>query len=157
MTHRHSLMSLSLLLAAAAAAVATGPDKTDPALESSLRQSFELGKKRSPGTRYFDMASTFTTIAANGARGPSETYRMKLKCVSPVDAAKTGDQYTCLGFVYVNAAGREGRIPALDNWTYTFKMTDTGYDEEGRVFKRRIDQFSMKQRFQNESSIEGES
>lgn len=110
------------------------PDEGDSALRSGLQQRLDLARKRAPGTYYFDMVSTFTTITPNGSSGPSETFRMKLKCVSPADATIAGDQCTCRRFVYIDPAGTSLKIPSLDGWTYTFKMPDSGTDEQGQVF-----------------------
>ena len=109
-------------------------DEPNPELASVLRQDFDLGGKRSPGTRYFDMVTTLTHFGADGKRGDTETFRVKLRCVSQGDAAGVGDQYTCKQFIYVKPDGERVSIPALEGWTYTFKKTETGYDEKGHVF-----------------------
>ncbi len=101
--------------------------------KSVLARDFDLGGRRSPGTRYFEMVTTWVSFGPDGKRGEAETYIAKLKCVSQSDAA-AGYRYTCKQFIYVKPDGTKVSIPALDGWTYTFKTTETGFDENGYVF-----------------------
>ncbi|UCG17262.1 MAG: hypothetical protein JSV19_04365 [Phycisphaerales bacterium] len=108
-------------------------DERVSALGEILRQEFDLGGARSPGTRYFDIVTTLVNFGADGKRGDTETFRAKLKCVSRGDAARAAEQYTCGRFVYVRPDGTQVTIPTLEGWTYPFKKTETGYDEKGQV------------------------
>jgi len=108
-------------------------DERVSALRPVLRQEFDLGGARSPGTRYFDIVTTLVSFGSDGKRGDAETFRAKLKCVSRGDATGAADQYTCRQFVYVKPDGTHVTIPALAGWTYPFKKTETGYDEKGQV------------------------
>lgn len=108
-------------------------DERASGLKSVLTRDFDLGKRRSPGTRYFEMVTTWVSFGPDGKRGETETYRAKLKCVPQGDAA-AGYRYTCQRFIYVKPDGTQVSIPALKGWTYTFKTTETGFDENGYVF-----------------------
>ncbi len=108
-------------------------DERASGLKSVLTRNFDLGKRRSPGTRYFTMVTTWVSFEPDGKRGEAETYRAKLKCVSQGEAA-AGYRYTCKRFIYVKPDGTQVSIPALEGWTYTSRTTETGLDEKGYVF-----------------------
>ncbi len=108
-------------------------DERGSGLKSVLTRDFGLGKKRSPGTQYFAMETSWVSFGPDGKRGEAETYRAKLKCVSLANAAASY-RYTCTRFIYVKPDGTQVTIPALEGWTYAFKTTETGFDENGYVF-----------------------
>lgn len=101
---------------------------------SVLRQAVDLGGDRAAGTRYYDMKTSVIHYDADGTRGDMDIYRVKLRCDPQADSADGGARYTCKQFIYEKPNGEEVSIPALEGWTYTFKMTDTGMDEKGQVF-----------------------
>lgn len=108
-----------------------GADERGAGLTAMLQQEFDLASPRSAGTQYFDMVTMFVSFGSDGKVGETETFRVKLECVSP--AAGAGDQYTCGRFVYGKPDGTQVTIPALEGWTYTFTKTETGLDEKGQV------------------------
>lgn len=123
--------SLALVVAGTFGALMAGAQDQPSVLKPVLRQPFDLGGVRSPGTQYFDMVSTFVSFGLDGKRSGAETFRMQLKCVPRSKTGQAVYQYTCRRFVYVKADGTEVTVPALEGWSYTFKAD---YDETGRVF-----------------------
>ncbi len=103
-------------------------------LSGVLAQEVFLGGSRAPGIRYYDMETSLTHFAADGTRENTDVYRIKLKCEPLGDFAEKGARYTCKQFIYVKPNGEEVSIPALEGWTYTFKLSETGIDEKGQVF-----------------------
>ncbi len=133
MRKQTSTWILVLTVSAALGSAPARADGGDSAMKAALSGVFELGKARSPGTRYFDVVTTMVSIGPDGKRGGTVSLRLKLECTSDNDAAKAGDQYTCRRFVYVKSDGTQVTIPALEGWTYAFKRTPTGLDAQGRV------------------------
>ncbi len=135
---KRSMISMGLYAIVTVACLGASPvcagDEPSPALASALGQEVFLGGSRAPGTRYYDMETSLTHFAADGTRGDKDTYRIKLLCEPLGDFADEGARYTCKQFVYIKPNGDEVSIPALEGWTYTFKMTETGIDEKGQVF-----------------------
>ncbi len=133
---RREMTAMSMFALTVAAGFHPSPataDDPQSSLAPLLRREFDLGGTRLPGTRYFDMETTFVSHGLDGKRGDTETFRVKLDCVSKGDAAGVGDRYTCKRFVYVKPDGSQVSIPALEGWTYTFRQTETGLDEKGQV------------------------
>jgi hypothetical protein len=114
-------------------ASARSDEQPDP-LKSVLHQDFALGKARTPGTQHFDVTTTFTTLGPDGRRGEAETLHLELRRVSPGDPDNASEQCTCGRFEYVRLDGARVTVPALEGWTYAFKRTKTGCDEQGQVF-----------------------
>jgi len=98
--------------------------------DSILRQTFDFAGARSPQPQLFDMETVVITYAPDGKRVNTDVLRLQLKCVPGKDA----DEYTCVRFVVKFGDAPEVAVPALANWTYSFKPTTTGVDEKGQVF-----------------------
>ena len=102
--------------------------------DSILRQTFDLGAKRSPQPQAFDMETRVITYAPDGKRVNTDIVRLQLKCVPASVTGKDADEYTCVKFTVQFGDGPELVVPALTNWTYPFKTTAAGVDEKGQVF-----------------------
>ena len=98
--------------------------------DSILRQTFDFAGARSPQPQWFDMETVVITYAPDGKRVNTDVLKLQLKCVPGKDA----DEYTCIRFAVKFGDAPEVTVPALANWTYSFKRTADGMDEKGQVF-----------------------
>jgi hypothetical protein len=76
------------------------------------------------------METRIITYEPDGRRANTDVLRLGLRCAPGKDA----DQYTCTRFTVQFGDGPEVAVPAVENWTYSFKGTATGIDEKGQVF-----------------------
>ena len=78
---RRRKITMGVLALTVAGGIGLSPARADErrsALTPVLRQEFDLGAARSPGTRYFEMVTTFVGIGLDGTRGDTESLRVKL-------------------------------------------------------------------------------
>ncbi len=102
--------------------------------DSILRQTFDLAGPRSAQVQVFEMETRVITYAPDGKRINTDVLKLQLKCTPAPVARKEADEYTCLKFTLQFGSSPEVAVPALANWTYLFKNTATGLDEEGQMF-----------------------
>jgi len=122
---------LSLMIVCGIVSVLTaGPAVKNDAI---LRQTFNLGGERSQQTQYYQMESKLITYALDGKRVGTDVYRLRLKCVPAKIAGTEGDQWTCSKFTVQFGDKPQVEIPAMQNWTYVFKIPPTGVDEKGQT------------------------
>ena len=102
--------------------------------DAILRQTFDLGAPRASQSQRFEMETRVISYALDGTRTGTDIYRIHLACVPGRAIGKDADEYTCTKFVVQFAGTEEVAIPALKDWKYLFKNTETGLDEKGQVF-----------------------
>jgi hypothetical protein len=102
--------------------------------DSILRQTFDLAGPRSAQAQFFEMETRVITYAPDGKRINTDVLKLQLKCTPARVTGKEADEYTCLKFTVQFGSGPEVAVPAVTNWTYLFKNTATGLDEEGQMF-----------------------
>ena len=102
--------------------------------DAILRQTFDLGAPRTPQPQRFEMETQVMSYALDGTRTGTDIYRIHLACVPGRAMGKEADEYTCTKFTVQFAGTEEVAIPALKDWKYLFKDTETGLDEKGQVF-----------------------
>ncbi len=95
-----------------------------------LKQEFQLAGQKSSETQYYRMETRVVSYAPDGKRSGAVTYRLKLKCVP----GKDGEEYTSKEFTLQKDDTPPVTIPALAGWTYLFKRTESGLDEQGQIF-----------------------
>ncbi|MBN1894132.1 hypothetical protein JW906_06540 [bacterium] len=115
-----------------------------------LDGEFDLAKKSRPETRYFRQETVVFHFSPDGAAKGSETYRMTLKCI-PAEAppgsddqapARSDERCICGRFEIRRGENPFLEIPSMRDWTYIFRRTPGGMDEEGRVFGVPHDHFT---------------
>ncbi len=126
------VVSLTLILLASMAAAQQGSGQ-EKALAKALAGRFDLAGQRSPQVQYFLSDCRVVHLGFDGKRTGTEGYILKLRCNPAALTGKEGDEYTCRSFVFQRSDGRTVKVPALAGWTYTFKTTPTGKDEQGQV------------------------
>ncbi|MHC4627369.1 MAG: hypothetical protein ACYTDV_10355 [Planctomycetota bacterium] len=129
---RETMLTLSSLLVICTVAPALHAESAGPNT-AIFRQSFDLGGERSQQTQYFVMESKLLTYALDGKRIVTDIFRLHLKCVPAKLAGTKGDEYTCVKFTVQLGDESEVEIPALQDWTYVFKIPPTGVDEKGQT------------------------
>ncbi len=102
--------------------------------DAILRQAFDLGAPRTPQPQRFEMETQVISYALDGKRTGTDIYRIHLQCTPGRGPNKDTDEYTCTKFTAQFAGASEVAIPALKDWTYLFKHSETGLDEKGQVF-----------------------
>jgi len=102
--------------------------------DSILRQMFDFSAPRSAQPQLFDMETVVITYAPDGKRVNTDILRLQLKCTPAQATGQNADEYTCLKFGVKLGLGSEVTVPALTNWTYSFKATPSGVDDKGQVF-----------------------
>lgn len=101
-----------------------------------LLQEYTLAGDRAQEIQYFIMKTDFIYNALDGKRTGIDSYKLFLMCVPAGLAGKEGDVYTCKKLTAKwndPAGGTEQPIPALKDWEYIYKKTDTRMDEKGQV------------------------
>jgi hypothetical protein len=129
--HR-TLPAATLFLIAGAICLAAEESKRPD--DSILRQTFDLTGPRSAQVQVFDMETRVITYAPDGKHINTDVLRLQLKYTPARLTGKEADEYTCLKFTLQFGNNPEVAVPALANWTYLFKNTATGLDEEGPMF-----------------------
>jgi hypothetical protein len=129
--HRVTTM-LALAILSSSFSLAAGASK--PANGSLLRQTFDFAAPRTRDVQAFEMETRVITYALDGKRVNTDILRLGLKYVPGKNAGQDADQYTCTRFTLKLGNAPEVAIPAVENWTYSFKNTPTGMDEKGQVF-----------------------
>jgi hypothetical protein len=129
--HRMTAM-LALAIIGNSLSPAGGASK--PAGDALLRQTFDFAAPRTRDVQAFEMETRVITYALDGKRVNTDILRLGLKCVPGRIAGQDADQYTCTRFTLRLGEAPEVAIPAVENWTYSFKNTPTGMDEKGQVF-----------------------
>ena len=132
MRSKKMLVFVSLLVICNAASVLKA--KSVVSNNAILKQTFDLGGKRSQQTQYYLMETKLITYALDGKRVGTNVFRLRLKCLPAKLADKDGDKYTCVKFTLQMEGEPEVEIPALRNWSYVFKTLPVGIDEKGQVF-----------------------
>jgi hypothetical protein len=127
-------MTTVLALAIISNSVSPAGSASKPAGESLLRQTFDFAAPRTRDVQAFEMETRVITYALDGKRVNTDILRLALKCVPGKSAGQDADQYTCTRFTLQLGNAPEVAIPAVENWTYSFKNTPTGLDEKGQVF-----------------------
>lgn len=102
--------------------------------DAILRQTFDLGAPRTSQPQRFEMETQVISYALDGTRTGTDVYRIHLACVPGRATGKDADEYTCMKFTAQFAGTDEVAIPALKDWKYLFKNTESGIDEKGQVF-----------------------
>jgi hypothetical protein len=83
----------------------------------------------------------FTNFVSDGTQTGVETYRLKLKAES-VEGSKSGEvMYTTDSFTMQVDDLPMVSIPALTGWSYVFRPTPSGLDEQGQVLGIAHSQF----------------
>jgi hypothetical protein len=125
---------LVLTLAAIGNSVCWGAGEPKRSDDSLLRGPLDLAGPRSAQVQVFDMETRVITYAPDGKRINTDVLKLQLKCTPARVTGKEADEYTCLKFTVQFGSGPEVAVPAVTNWTYLFKNTATGLDEEGQMF-----------------------
>ena len=102
--------------------------------DSILRQTFDFGVARAPAPQLFDMETVVLTYAPDGKRVNTDVLKLQLKCMPARATGKDADEYTCIRFAVKFGNAPEVTVPAITDWTYSYKVTATGMDEKGQVF-----------------------
>ena len=126
-----------IFLAGAGSAPGAGGGQTRAKLPkdlAGLQGPFDLAGELKPEARYYIQESTVIRIGFDGKRISSETFTLKLKCIPAALSGKGGDEYTCAEMRIRSTDGTTATIPALAGWTYIFKNTPSGSDDQGQVF-----------------------
>jgi hypothetical protein len=131
MKNKTIIIILSLMVVCSIAAVLTAGSTVKE--DAILRQTFNLGGRRSQQTQYFLMESKLLTYALDGKRVSTDVYRLRLKCVPAKIAGTKGDQWTCTRFTVQLGGKPEVEVPAMKNWTYVFKIPPMGIDDKGQT------------------------
>lgn len=101
--------------------------------KSVLLKEYDLGKTRSAGTHYYEMQTDVITMAPDGKTTGRDIFKLYLS-ITLQDAEKESYNVICGKFILgLNGKGAVN-LPALDNWSYTFNMTENGKNEKGEVF-----------------------
>ncbi len=98
---------------------------------SYLKQEFNLAGERSQQTQFYVMKSECINYALDGKRLSKDVYRLYLKWDPAKIAEKPGEEMTCVKFTVQFGDSAEVVIPALANWSYSFK---DGIDAQNQVF-----------------------
>jgi hypothetical protein len=130
-THKTIKMLAIAVICSSVSFAAGEPKRMD---DSILRQAFDFSAPRSPQPQVFDMETRVITYAPDGKRVNTDILRLQLKCTPAQATGKNADEYTCVKFTLKFGEAPEVAVPALANWTYPFKTTDTGMDQKGQVF-----------------------
>ncbi|MHC4537429.1 MAG: hypothetical protein ACYS6K_26110 [Planctomycetota bacterium] len=131
MKNKTIIIILSLMVVCSIAAVLTAGSTVKE--DAILRQTFNLGGRRSQQIQYFMMESKLLTYALDGKRVSTDIYRLRLKCVPAKKAGTKGDQWTCSRFTVQLGDKPEVEVPAMKNWTYVFKIPPMGIDDKGQT------------------------
>jgi len=102
--------------------------------DSILQRTFDLAGPRSAQVQSFEMETRVITYAPDGKRVNTDILKLGLKCAPARVTGKDADEYTCTRFTLQLGGGPEVAVPAMVNWTYSYKSTATGLDEKGQVF-----------------------
>ena len=108
--------------------------QSKPLDDSILRQTFDFTVARSPQPQRFDMETVVLTYAPDGKRVNTDVLKLQLKCMPARATGKDADEYTCIRFAVKFGNAPEVTVPAITDWTYSYKVTATGMDEKGQVF-----------------------
>lgn len=100
-------------------------------VQSILQKEYDLGGERAAEKRQYQMVTKVVTIAEDGTRVSTDTYKLDLSCTPGSLSGKDADTYTCRKLTIQIGDAPEASIPALDGWSYPFK--GGGYDEQGQV------------------------
>jgi len=130
-TQRTKILLTLVVLCGTISLTAGAQAQADDAI---LRQTFDLGAPRSSEPQAFEMETRVINYALDGKRTGTDIYRIHLRCVPGRAMGKDADEYRCTKFTVQFAGTAEVAIPALKDWTYRFKNTDTGMDEKEQVF-----------------------
>jgi hypothetical protein len=130
-THRIATMLMTVLICNAISLAAGESKRVD---DSILRQTFDFAAPRSPQPQSFEMETVVITYGPDGKRVNTDILRLQLKGAPARVTGKDADEYTCVRFAVKFGDAPEVTIPALTNWTYPFKVTESGMDEKGQVF-----------------------
>jgi len=129
-----SMLACAVVLAAVTfGAVGFGEEST----ESILQQEYDLDGERSAEPHFYHMESKVVFHAEDGTRTGVDMYKLRLMGEPGDISAGEADKYTCAGFALQTGGGAEVTIPALEEWSYDFKMQslrEGGLDEQGQVF-----------------------
>jgi hypothetical protein len=123
-----------LVLAIIGSSFSPADGMSKPAGDALLRQPFDFAAPRTRDVQTFEMETHVLTYAPDGKRVNTDVLRLGLKCTPGQTAGKDADQYTCTRFTVQFGNAPEVAVPAVENWTYSFKNTPTGIDEKGQVF-----------------------
>ena len=131
------VLIMTLLLAfevATFAALESANRGSEAITESILKREYNLAGDRTADTHYYAMETRVVQFSPDGKRVGVETYRLKLACVPANPSSEESDQYTCREFILQKDDAAPTTVPALDGWSYQFKRTESGLDENGQVF-----------------------
>ena len=126
-THRMATTLALAIICNPISLAAGAPKKADDAI---LRQTFDFAAPRSGDAQSFEMETRVITYAPDGKRVNTDVLRLALACTPGPDA----DRYTCKKFTVQFGNAPEVAVPAVENWSYSFKRTVAGTDEKGQVF-----------------------
>ena len=109
----------------------------EEATESIFQQEYDLAGERSAEPHFYHMESKVVFHAEDGTRTGVDMYKLRLMCEPGDISAGEADKYTCARFALQTGGGAEVTIPALEEWSYDFKMQslrEGGLNEQGQVF-----------------------
>ncbi|MBN2206868.1 MAG: hypothetical protein JW742_05645, partial [Candidatus Aminicenantes bacterium] len=136
-TVRTRLFWAGLTVLALAGAGASGQEQAAAQLPDGLAGllgPFELGGPRTPEIRYYIQETQFGRIGFDGKRTGLQTYTLKLSIVPAALSGKGGDAGTVREFLVRWGDGEAQTIPELAGWSYVFRESASGLDEQGQVF-----------------------
>ncbi len=109
--------------------------KPDDAM--TLFQQLNSGRRIFPAqqeqtARCFRMESVFTSNSLDSDKRESTRLWLYLEYI-PVSKSGTGGTYVCRKFEIQAPGLQPETIPALEDWRYTFRLTESGADSRGNV------------------------
>ena len=99
-----------------------------------LEQSYKLAGERTPGPQFFILQTIITNYSLDGTRTGREFYKLYLQCKPAKDSGKNVYKYTCSKFEIGSHDSNLVTVPTLDNWSYIFGNTPSGYDAKRQIF-----------------------
>lgn len=93
------------------------------AFDALAAQRFELGGERLRVPQEFTQETRIVSYAADGTRGATDIYRLRLRSTPAAAGKPDGDTITCLGLTVQLGGQAEAEIPSLRGLTYVLDLS----------------------------------
>ncbi|MEJ2613530.1 MAG: hypothetical protein P8Z35_01080 [Ignavibacteriaceae bacterium] len=103
-------------------------------IKEDLEQPYNLAGERTTEPQFFILQTIITNYSLDGTRTGKELYKLYLQCKPAEVNGNNVYKYTCSKFEIGSDDSNLVTIPSLDNWSYIYGYTLTGYDEKGQIF-----------------------
>ena len=129
------VLTMTLLFASIAVGPTAGePAKASDAIDSVLRQEFDLAGKRSLEPHAYDVETNIVTYAEDGAQTNVEKYKLRLMCRPGNRSTGETATSTCTRVTVQKGDSAEVSVPAFEGWSYPFTMAHRSFDEQGQAY-----------------------